>query len=75
MCQVLYRDHVRRSAACCASRAAARPNGLQSCVVRHQPFPRCRHAGVRYGTNIVRWGMATLATYGKVALVITIIAR
>jgi hypothetical protein len=34
-----------------------------------------RHIGVRYGTNIVRWGIATLATYGKVAIVITIIAR
>ena len=34
-----------------------------------------RHTGVRYGTNIVRWGIATLATYGKVAIVITIIAR
>jgi hypothetical protein len=33
-----------------------------------------RHAGVRYG-NIVRWGISTLATYGKVAIVITIIAR
>jgi hypothetical protein len=28
----------------------------------------------RYG-NIVRWGISTLATYGKVAIVITIIAR
>jgi hypothetical protein len=36
--------------------------------------PRSR-AGVRYGTNIVRWGIATLATYGKVSAVITIIAR
>ena len=34
-----------------------------------------RHTGVRYGTNIVRWGIATLASYGKVAIVITIIAR
>ena len=34
-----------------------------------------RHTGVRYGTNIVRWGIATLATYGKVAIVTTIIAR
>ena len=34
-----------------------------------------RHTGVRYGTNIVRWGIATLASYGKVAIVIAIIAR
>jgi hypothetical protein len=34
-----------------------------------------RHTGVRHGTNIVRWGIATLATYGNVAIVITIIVR
>src|SRR5262245_52035020 len=30
--------------------------------------------GVRYCTNVVRWGISTLATYGNVAIVITIIA-
>jgi hypothetical protein len=40
------------------------------------PLMGClHHIGVRYGTNIVRWGIAILATYGKVAIVITIIAR
>jgi hypothetical protein len=34
-----------------------------------------RHIGVRYGTNIVRGGIAMLATYGKVTIVTTIIAR
>jgi hypothetical protein len=38
-------------------------------------YEELRHIGVHYGTNIVRWGIATFATYGKVAIVITIVAR
>ena len=44
-------------------------------MTRIEDCEKPRYTGVRYGTNIVRWGIATLATYGKVAIVITIIAR
>ena len=44
-------------------------------MTRIEDCEKPRYTGVRYGTNIVRWGIATLATYGKVAIVMTIIAR
>jgi hypothetical protein len=50
------------------------PRPQRPLIAKRIEEPTC-HAGVRYGTNIVRWGIATLATYGKVAIVITIIAR
>jgi hypothetical protein len=44
-------------------------------MTRKEDCEEPRHNGVCYGTNIVRWGIAMLVTYGKVAIVITIIAR
>jgi hypothetical protein len=46
MCQVLYGDHGAPLGCVLRLESGSSTYGLQSCVVRHQPFPRCRHAGV-----------------------------
>jgi hypothetical protein len=69
----------QKTAICIVARwlfsAAEEKTGWVTAIDSKEDCEEPRHTGVRYGTNIVRWGIATLATYGKVAIVITIIAR